>query len=373
MGTLYHLNSIEMIIWVTAMNPAVDLQSKKRTCRTTSGVLPFIGEISKVSFWTKTENDVHQQQHGVNQALTLANINAKELNYLGSVLKKALVIHKVNMGINLEAVMVDTAAVQNILMAFGRYTVRKRIQEQLISMTKKLELISLQFDVQFQTLLSDVNALTTGVLRPTLVTFQGMLQFKAILEGQAIDQQFPLTSVSQKFKTASLYTRPVLVGNVLILTLRVPLLCRSKSFSLFESKTFLLPLHGHFSQLIGLPTYLIVSNTYINLILNSISGVKAYCQFKLLIQSVPSPPHIDYLIQGHYLLTNIPGLSVICKSSSGSDVRVIRGCSSCLYNFPCHCTVRTSNLSSYAGFHGCAYKRSSKVHLVGFTVNLGFF
>ena len=110
------------------------------------------------------------RQPGVNQALTLANINAKELNYLGSVLKKADVIHKENMGINLEAVMANTAAVQNIPMAFGRYTVRKRIQEQLISMTRKLELILLQLDVQFQTLLSDVIALTTGILRPTLVT-----------------------------------------------------------------------------------------------------------------------------------------------------------------------------------------------------------
>ena len=187
--------SIEMIIGVTGMNPAVDPQSKKRTPRTTSGVLPFIGEISKVLFGT-TENDVHQQQIGVNHALTLANINAKELNYLGSVLKKALVIHKDNMGINLEAVIANTAAVQNISMAFSQYTVWKRIQEQLISMTRKLELISPQLDVQFQTLLSDVIALTTGVLRPTLVTFQEMLQFKAILEGQATDKQFQLPSVS---------------------------------------------------------------------------------------------------------------------------------------------------------------------------------
>ena len=107
------------------------------------------------------------------------------------------------------------------------------------------------------------------------------------------------------------------------------------------------------------------------LILNSV--VKAYCQFKMLIQSVPSPPHIHYLLHGHYLLTNIPSLSVICKNSSKSNVRVIQGCSSCLYNFPCHCTIGTSNLTLYTGFHACAYKRSSKVHLVGFTVNLGFF
>ena len=79
-----------------------------------------------------------------------------------------------------------------------------------------------------------------------------------------IDKQFQLPSVSQIFKMASRYTtRPVLVGNVLILTLRVPLLCRSKSFLLFKSKTFPLPLHGHFSQLVGLTTYLIVPNTYI--------------------------------------------------------------------------------------------------------------
>ena len=219
-------------------------------------------------------------------------------------------------------------------------------------MTSKLELISFQLDVQFQRLLSDVIALKTGVLRPTLVTFQEMLQFKAILKGQVIDKQFQLPFVSQIFKKASLYTRPVLVGNVLILTLRVPLLCRSKSFSFFKTKTFPMPLHGHLSQLVGLPTYLIVLTSYLGfpnaddarkceymlnqntcqlgvatqplqpidcptaLILNSISGVKTYCQFNLIIQSVPSPPHIDYLLHGHYLLTNIPSLSLTCKNLS---------------------------------------------------------
>ena len=48
------------------------------------------------------------------------------------------------------------------------------------------------------------------------------------------------------------------------------------------------------------------------LILNSIEDVQKYCQFKLIIQSVLSLTHIDYLLHGHYLLTNVPSLSVIC-------------------------------------------------------------
>ena len=174
----------------------------------------------------------------------------------------------------------------------------------------------------------------------------------SLSKSNSIDKQFQLPSVSQICKTASLYTCPVLIRNVLILTLRVPLLCTSKSFALFKSKTFPLPLHGHLSQLVGLPTYLIVSTSNIGfpnaddarrceymsnqntcqldvatqplqpidcptaLILNSISGIKTYCQFKLIIQSVPSPPHIDYLLHSHYLLTKIPSLSLICKMSS---------------------------------------------------------
>ena len=39
------------------------------------------------------------------------------------------------MGFNLEAVMANTGAVQNISMAFGRYTVRKHIEEQLLNST----------------------------------------------------------------------------------------------------------------------------------------------------------------------------------------------------------------------------------------------
>ena len=80
----------------------------------------------------------------------------------------------------------------------------KHIHEQLVSMTRKLELILFQLDVQFQRLLSDEIALKTGVLRSTLVTFQQMLQFKANLEGQVIDKQFQLPSVSQIFNMASL-------------------------------------------------------------------------------------------------------------------------------------------------------------------------
>ena len=71
------------------------------------------------------------------------------------------------MGFNLEAVMVNTGAVQNISISFGRYTVRKPIEEQLLSSTRKLQLILLQLDLQFQLLISDVIALKNGVLRPT--------------------------------------------------------------------------------------------------------------------------------------------------------------------------------------------------------------
>ena len=81
------------------------------------------------------------------------------------------------MGFNLEAVMANTGAVQNISMAFGRYTVRKHIEEELLSSTRKLQLILLQLDLQVQLLISDVIALKNGVLRHTLVTYDEMLQF----------------------------------------------------------------------------------------------------------------------------------------------------------------------------------------------------
>ena len=90
--------------------------------------------MSNVLFGTATEKDVRNQQVGV---------NARELKYLGNALKEAMVIHKENMGFNLEAVMANTGAVQNISMAFGRYTVRKHIEEELLSSTRKLQLILL--------------------------------------------------------------------------------------------------------------------------------------------------------------------------------------------------------------------------------------
>ena len=92
---------------------------------------------------TATEKDVHNQQVGFDKAVQIGNINARELNYLGNALKEAMVIHKENMGFNLEAVMANTGAVQNISMAFGQYAVCKHMEEQLLSSTWKLQLILL--------------------------------------------------------------------------------------------------------------------------------------------------------------------------------------------------------------------------------------
>ena len=127
-------------------------------------MLPFIGEISKVLFGTATQNDVRNQQVGVDKAIQLGNLNAREIIYIGKSLKKAMIIDKENMGFNLEAVMANTRAVQNISMAFGRYTVPKNIEERLPRSTRKLQLILVQLNLQFRLLISDVFALRNGVL-----------------------------------------------------------------------------------------------------------------------------------------------------------------------------------------------------------------
>ena len=169
------------------------------------------------------------------------------------------------MGFNLEAVMANTGAVQNISMAFGRYTVRKHIEEQLLSSTRKLQLILLQLDLQFQLLISDVIALKNGVLRRTLVTYDEMLQFMEILSAHLADKQVRLPTVSERFQSVRLYTTPALVGNVLIVTFCVPLHSPNQSLSLLKSNTFPLPIHGHLSQIVGIPRYVIVSMSQLGL------------------------------------------------------------------------------------------------------------
>ena len=123
------LVSIQRIIATTPNPTPTKLHQDKRSRRSSSGLLPFIGEMSNVLFGTATEKDVRNQQVGVDKAVQIGNINARELNYLGNALKQAMVIHKENLGFNLEAVMANTGAVQNISMAFGRYTVRKHIEQ----------------------------------------------------------------------------------------------------------------------------------------------------------------------------------------------------------------------------------------------------
>ena len=265
------LVSIQRIIATTPNPTPTKLHQDKRSRRSSSGLLPFIGELSNVLFGTATEKDVRNQQVGVDKAVQIGNINARELNYLGNALKQAMVIHKENLGFNLEAVMANTGAVQNISMAFGRYTVRKHIEIGLpdTDTASRCEYMSDEYNCHVE--------VPTQPLAPT--------------------------------------------------------------------------------------------DCLTSLILNSVKGVKQYCQFKLLIQHVPSPTRVDYLLHGHYLLTNVLNMSVTCDTSS--NVQVIKGCSSCLYNFPCDCTLRTSNLTFSTHRHPCENTPSTKPALIGFTVNLG--
>ena len=59
-----------------------------------------------------TENDVHNQQLGFDQAILLGNINARELKYFGNALKRAMVFQKEHTGFKEKAVMAKTGALQ---------------------------------------------------------------------------------------------------------------------------------------------------------------------------------------------------------------------------------------------------------------------
>ena len=74
------------MILTTQTTPGANLYSNIRFQR-----LPFTGEISKVSFGTATENDVRNQQIGIDLADSLANLNDRELKFLGNSLKRAKV------------------------------------------------------------------------------------------------------------------------------------------------------------------------------------------------------------------------------------------------------------------------------------------
>ena len=99
--------------------------------------------MSNVLFGTATEKDVRNQQVGVDKAVQIGNINARELKYIGNALKEAMVIH-------------------NSQERFKKY--QWHIEEELLSSTRKLQLILLQLDLQVQLLISDVIALKNGVL-----------------------------------------------------------------------------------------------------------------------------------------------------------------------------------------------------------------
>ena len=97
-----------------------------------------------------------------------------------------------------------------------------------------------------------------------------MLHFMEILSAHLTDKQVRLPTVSEMFQSVRLYTTPTLVGNVLIVTFRVPLHSPSQSFSLLKSDTFPLPIHGHLSQiesrvLVGIQRYVIVSRSELGL------------------------------------------------------------------------------------------------------------
>ena len=124
------------------------------------------------------------------------------------------------------------------------------------------------------------------------------------------------------FKPGRLYITPALAGNVLIVTLCVPLHSRRQSFSLLKSNTFSLPIHGHLSQIVHISTYLIVSSSQIGL---PNADAARRCQY----MSNEDTCHIEVATQ---TLASSYCAKPVCQCNTSSNVKVIKGCSSCLYN-----------------------------------------
>ena len=84
----HHIHACRRILATTPDISLANLHHNTRTRRSSSGLLPFIGEISKVLFGTATENDVRNQQVGIERAIQVGSLDARELNTIGNALKK---------------------------------------------------------------------------------------------------------------------------------------------------------------------------------------------------------------------------------------------------------------------------------------------
>ena len=131
---------------------------------------------------------IRNQHVGNDEAIQLGNLNARELNYLGNTLKKQwLFIRKIWVSIWKQLWPTqEWSKISQWHLADIQFV--KNIEEQLLSSTRKLQLILVQLDLQFKLLISNGIVLRNVVLRPTLVSFDEMLHFKGILSGHLIDK-----------------------------------------------------------------------------------------------------------------------------------------------------------------------------------------
>ena len=99
------LHSIHMIITdMTADRQESILWHRMSTSR----LMLFVGELSKVVFGTATENDLINQKVGIDHVLRVGKTFTWEIQYIGDTLKRAMVIYKANMVFNLKLILANT-------------------------------------------------------------------------------------------------------------------------------------------------------------------------------------------------------------------------------------------------------------------------
>ena len=258
---------------------------------------------------------------------------------------------------------------------------------------------------QLEQLLTAVNEAIHGKLSSALLppsTFRKILYH--ISEGLSIhfpEMQLASANIEHTYHTTSvLLTRR---SNTLYLVLKVPLQSRKMGLAtVYETITMPLPVPNNpttATQVTGIPPYVAITtngNYYASLeakdllpcsgtklrfcsnplpfqstsqkscilaLINSDSlQIKQLCNFTLILQE--PKPYIIRLSTGQIVVSDKSDITMQCRTGS----RILPGCSHCIYDVPCSCSVQTKSLYFPPSVVHC--QKTSQTSLPFHTVNL---
>ena len=373
--------------------------------RRRSSVLPWMSGLLRVAFGTAEDHDVqHILKH--NSKLQQQNQNLgkafqqqeKELASFMEATDQRMENAIKGIELNHQLFNNITRSLQHSLVASMQLWAK--FNDLMLKHLKNAQLLELRM----QQLAIGVQAMIKGKLSPFLIPVSALNATLNQVQ-MALHKNYPefhIANTKLDYYYDTLNVAIGRTGNTLVATISIPITSSSNMFKVYEVLSFPVPLNQsttHASQLLNTAPYFAVSSNHFIEIsrfmysqcagdkfkhcsiilgqqnfnnptcLSAIfyklpSLVKQLCDFRFLHSGLQQ--FILELEPGKVLLSSVPSVNIQCANKAAITEK---GCTYCVFEIPCHCTVKTGIFELPARINNCHFVQSQITKL--YPVNLG--